>query len=193
MYEVFETPQSLKSDYVSRFFKSDRIELDYSEYSGRWNITNKRADLSVTTVKTYGASGLSAYQIFESVLNLSEPKVYKDKVDEYGVVERDKNNKPVRVLDVEATQVVQQKANAIRREFKNWIFKDANRRRDIVDTYNRTFNCVHAREYDGSHLNFPGMNSNIQLHEHQKNAIAHAIYGGNTLFAHSVGAGKTFE
>lgn len=193
MYKVFETPQSLKSDYVSRFFKSDRIELDYSEYSGRWNITNKRADLSVTTVKTYGASGLSAYQIFESVLNLSEPKVYKDKVDEYGVVERDKNNKPVRVLDVEATQVVQQKANAIRREFKNWIFKDANRRRDIVDTYNRTFNCVHAREYDGSHLNFPGMNSNIQLHEHQKNAIAHAIYGGNTLFAHSVGAGKTFE
>lgn len=193
MYEVFETPQSLKSDYVSRFFKSDRIELDYSEYSGRWNITNKRADLSVTTVKTYGASGLSAYQIFESVLNLSEPKVYKDKVDEYGVVERDKNNKPVRVLDVEATQVVQQKANAIRREFKNWIFKDANRRRDIVDTYNRTFNCVHAREYDGSHLNFLGMNSNIQLHEHQKNAIAHAIYGGNTLFAHSVGAGKTFE
>lgn len=193
VYEVFETPQSLKSDYVSRFFKSDRIELDYSEYSGRWNITNKRADLSVTTVKTYGASGLSAYQIFESVLNLSEPKVYKDKVDEYGVVERDKNNKPVRVLDVEATQVVQQKANAIRREFKNWIFKDANRRRDIVDTYNRTFNCVHAREYDGSHLNFPGMNSNIQLHEHQKNAIAHAIYGGNTLFAHSVGAGKTFE
>ena len=140
MYEIFETPQSLKSDYVSRFFKSDRIELDYSEYSGRWNITNKRADLSVTTVKTYGASGLSAYQIFESVLNLSEPKVYKDKVDEYGVVERDKNNKPVRVLDVEATQVVQQKANAIRREFKNWIFKDANRRRDIVDTYNRTFN-----------------------------------------------------
>ena len=193
MYEVFETPQSLKSDYVSRFFKSDRIELDYSEYSGRWNITNKRADLSVTTVKTYGASGLSAYQIFESVLNLSEPKVYKDKVDEYGVVERDKNYKPVRVLDVEATQVVQQKANAIRREFKNWIFKDANRRRDIVDTYNRTFNCVHAREYDGSRLNFPGMNSNIQLHEHQKNAIAHAIYGGNTLFAHSVGAGKTFE
>lgn len=193
MYEIFETPQSLKSDYVSRFFKSDRIELDYSEYSGRWNITNKRADLSVTTVKTYGASGLSAYQIFESVLNLSEPKVYKDKVDEYGVVERDKNNKPVRVLDVEATQVVQQKANAIRREFKNWIFKDANRRRDIVDTYNRTFNCVHAREYDGSHLNFLGMNSNIQLHEHQKNAIAHAIYGGNTLFAHSVGAGKTFE
>lgn len=193
MYEIFETPQSLKSDYVSRFFKSDRIELDYSEYSGRWNITNKRADLSVTTVKTYGASGLSAYQIFESVLNLSEPKVYKDKVDEYGVVERDKNNKPVRVLDIEATQVVQQKANAIRREFKNWIFKDANRRRDIVDTYNRTFNCVHAREYDGSHLNFPGMNSNIQLHEHQKNAIAHAIYGGNTLFAHSVGAGKTFE
>ena len=193
MYEVFETPYNLKSNYVSRFLKSDRIELDYSEYSGRWNITNKRADLSVTTVKTYGASGLSAYQIFESVLNLSEPKVYKDKIDEYGVVELDKNGKPVRVLDVEATQVVQQKANAIRREFKNWIFKDANRRRDIVDTYNRTFNCVHAREYDGSHLNFPGMNSNIQLHEHQKNAIAHAIYGGNTLFAHSVGAGKTFE
>ena len=92
-----------------------------------------------------------------------------------------------------ATQVVQQKANAIRREFKNWIFKDADRRKDILDTYNRTFNCIKPRQYDGSHLTFPGMNSNIELHEHQKNAIAHAIFGGNTLFAHSVGAGKTFE
>lgn len=105
----------------------------------------------------------------------------------------DKNNKPIRVIDVPATQVVQQKANKIRREFKNWLFSDPVRRSDIVDTYNRTFNCIKPREYDGSHLTFPGMNSNIELHEHQKNAIAHAIYGGNTLFAHSVGAGKTFE
>lgn len=124
---------------------------------------------------------------------LNEPKVYKIKLDEFGIPVFDKNHKPVSELDVPATQVVQQKANAIRREFKNWLFKDADRRKDIIDTYNRTFNCIKPREYDGSHLTFPGMNSNIELHEHQKNAIAHAIFGGNTLFAHSVGAGKTFE
>lgn len=190
MYKLFETPLFNRSDGI---FKDSKISVEYSEYSGKWFISHKAADKSVTVTKTYGACGYSGYQILEAALNLSEPKVYKDKLDEYGRIMFDKNNKPIRVIDVPATQVVQQKANKIRREFKNWLFSDPVRRSDIVDTYNRTFNCIKPREYDGSHLTFPGMNSNIELHEHQKNAIAHAIYGGNTLFAHSVGAGKTFE
>lgn len=171
MYKLFETPLFNRSDGI---FKDSKISVEYSEYSGKWFISHKAADKSVTVTKTYGACGYSGYQILEAALNLSEPKVYKDKLDEYGRIMFDKNNKPIRVIDVPATQVVQQKANKIRREFKNWLFSDPVRRSDIVDTYNRTFNC-------------------IELHEHQKNAIAHAIYGGNTLFAHSVGAGKTFE
>ena len=190
MYKLFETPLFNRSDGI---FKDSKISVEYSEYSGKWFISHKAADKSVTVTKTYGACGYSGYQILEAALNLSEPQVYKDKLDEYGRIMFDKNNKPIRVIDVPATQVVQQKANKIRREFKNWLFSDPVRRSDIVDTYNRTFNCIKPREYDGSHLTFPGMNSNIELHEHQKNAIAHAIYGGNTLFAHSVGAGKTFE
>lgn len=190
MYKLFETPLFNRSDGI---FKDSKISVEYSEYSGKWFISHESADKSVTVTKTYGACGYSGYQILEAALNLSEPKVYKDKLDEYGRIMFDKNNKPIRVIDVPATQVVQQKANKIRREFKNWLFSDPVRRSDIVDTYNRTFNCIKPREYDGSHLTFPGMNSNIELHEHQKNAIAHAIYGGNTLFAHSVGAGKTFE
>lgn len=190
MYKLFETPLFNRSDGI---FKDSKISVEYSEYSGKWFISHKSADKSVTVTKTYGACGYSGYQILEAALNLSEPKVYKDKLDEYGRIMFDKYNKPIRVIDVPATQVVQQKANKIRREFKNWLFSDPVRRSDIVDTYNRTFNCIKPREYDGSHLTFPGMNSNIELHEHQKNAIAHAIYGGNTLFAHSVGAGKTFE
>lgn len=190
MYKLFETPLFNRSDGI---FKDSKISVEYSEYSGKWFISHKAADKSVTVTKAYGACGYSGYQILEAALNLSEPKVYKDKLDEYGRIMFDKNNKPIRVIDVPATQVVQQKANKIRREFKNWLFSDPVRRSDIVDTYNRTFNCIKPREYDGSHLTFPGMNSNIELHEHQKNAIAHAIYGGNTLFAHSVGAGKTFE
>lgn len=190
MYKLLETPLFNRSDGI---FKNDKISVEYSEYSGKWFISNKAADKSVTVTKTYGAYGYSAYQILEAALNLTEPKVYKNKLDENGQTMFDKNGTPIRVIDVPATQVVQQKANKIRREFKNWLFSDSKRRSDIVDTYNRTFNCIRPREYDGSHLRFPGMNSNIELHEHQKNAIAHAIYGGNTLFAHSVGAGKTFE
>lgn len=188
MYKLFETPLFNRSDGI---FKNDKISVEYSEYSGKWFISNKAADKSVTVTKTYGAYGYSAYQILEAALNLTEPKVYKNKLDENGQTMFDKNGTPIRVIDVPATQVVQQKANKIRREFKNWLFSDSKRRSDIVDTYNRTFNCIRPREYDGSHLRFPGMNSNIELHEHQKNAIAHAIYGGNTLFAHSVGAGKS--
>ena len=196
MYEIFKTPEENRSDYAPKYYwqkDGKKIEVEYSAYSGRWSISNKSIDKSVTVTKTYGAHGYSGYAIFQSALNLTEPKVYKIKLDEFGRPIFDKNHKPISELDVPATQVVQQKANAIRREFKNWIFKDADRRKDILDTYNRTFNCIKPRQYDGSHLTFPGMNSNIELHEHQKNAIAHAIFGGNTLFAHSVGAGKTFE
>ena len=196
MYEIFKTPEENRSDYAPKYYwqkDGKKIEVEYSAYSGRWSISNKSIDKSVTVTKTYGAHGYSGYAIFQSALNLTEPKVYKIKLDEFGIPVFDKNHKPVSELDVPATQVVQQKANAIRREFKNWLFKDADRRKDIIDTYNRIFNCIKPREYDGSHLTFPGMNSNIELHEHQKNAIAHAIFGGNTLFAHSVGAGKTFE
>ncbi|WP_440453863.1 SNF2-related protein [Ruminococcus intestinalis] len=196
MYEIFKTPEENRSNYAPKYYwqkDGKKIEVEYSAYSGRWSISNKSIDKSVTVTKTYGAHGYSGYAIFQSALNLTEPKVYKIKLDEFGIPVFDKNHKPVSELDVPATQVVQQKANAIRREFKNWLFKDADRRKDIIDTYNRTFNCIKPREYDGSHLTFPGMNSNIELHEHQKNAIAHAIFGGNTLFAHSVGAGKTFE
>lgn len=196
MYEIFKTPEENRSDYAPKYYwqkDGKKIEVEYSAYSGRWSISNKSIDKSVTVTKTYGAHGYSSYAIFQSALNLTEPKVYKIKLDEFGMPVFDKNHKPVSELDVPATQVVQQKANAIRREFKNWLFKDADRRKDIIDTYNRIFNCIKPREYDGSHLTFPGMNSNIELHEHQKNAIAHAIFGGNTLFAHSVGAGKTFE
>lgn len=196
MYEIFKTPEENRSDYAPKYYwqkDGKKIEVEYSAYSGRWSISNKSIDKSVTVTKTYGAHGYSSYAIFQSALNLTEPKVYKIKLDEFGMPVFDKNHKPVSELDVPATQVIQQKANAIRREFKNWLFKDADRRKDIIDTYNRIFNCIKPREYDGSHLTFPGMNSNIELHEHQKNAIAHAIFGGNTLFAHSVGAGKTFE
>ena len=186
-------PQGIRAE---SYFKSNNDIYFYGSNNESELITiisNKSIDKSVTVTKTYGAHGYSGYAIFQSALNLTEPKVYKIKLDEFGRPIFDKNHKPISELDVPATQVVQQKANAIRREFKNWIFKDADRRKDILDTYNRTFNCIKPRQYDGSHLTFPGMNSNIELHEHQKNAIAHAIFGGNTLFAHSVGAGKTFE
>ena len=94
-------------------------------------------------------------------------------------------------MDIEATKLIKQKAEKIKKEFKDWIFKDPERRKMLVDLYNRQFNCIRPREYDGSNLQFHGMNTSIELHQHQKNAIAHAIYGGNTLFAHCVGAGKS--
>ena len=132
---------------------------------------------------------MNAYEIMEHLLNLKDPKVYKtiEVPDGMG------DTKEKRVVDIDATRAVQRRADTIRSEFKKWIFKDSARREDIVNRYNELFNSVRPREYDGSHLTFPMMNSSITLHEHQKNAIAHAMFGGNTLFAHCVGAGKTFE
>ncbi|MEE0265319.1 MAG: YodL domain-containing protein [Acutalibacteraceae bacterium] len=197
MYEVFQTPNEHRIDKPSRFPWQNKgrknIEIEYSEHTGRWNITNKSADRSVTATKTYGIPSKNAYQIFENILNLNDPKAYKDKVDEFGNTVFDDRGNTVRVLDIETTKILQQKSSLIRREFKEWIFRDPQRRNDIVEKYNKEFNCIKPREYDGSGMTFPEMNANIKLHDHQKNAIAHAIFGGNTLFAHSVGAGKTFE
>lgn len=196
IYEVFQTPDEYRADIKPRFRwqrAGKKIEIEYSEYSNKWQITNKPLDKSVTVTKQLGTQFKSAYSIFESILNLNDPRVYKDAVDKNGKIVFDKSGNPVRVLDVERSKILQQKANIIKRKFKDWIFKDPQRRAELVGKYNREFNCIKPREFDGSHLTFPGMNSSIELRSHQKNAIAHAIFGGNTLFAHSVGAGKTFE
>ena len=191
MYETFKTANEHRADCPPRFPWQLRgrknIEIDYSPHTNKWNISNKSVDHSVTTDKTYGTKVKNAYTIFEAVLNLHIPNITKT------IPDPSDPSKDKKVMDIEATKLVKRKAEAIRKEFKEWIFKDPERRRMLVDLYNRQFNCVRPREYDGSHLQFHGMNASIELHQHQKNAIAHAIYGGNTLFAHCVGAGKTFE
>lgn len=191
MYEVFKTPNENRADCPARFPWMEKhkknIELDYSPYTGKWYISNKSADRSVTAQKTFGTEKRNAYTIFESVLNLHIPNITE-------IVKNPTNpSEKIRIMDLDATKLVKKKAEAIRREFKDWIFKDPERRRTLVDLYNRQFNCIRPREFDGSAMTFPGMSSSIELHSHQKNAIAHAIHGGNTLFAHCVGAGKTFE
>ena len=191
MYETFKTPNENRADRPARFVwmqKSKKdIEVDYSPLTNKWNISNKSADRSVTTQKTFGTKDKNAYTIFENVLNLHIPNITKS------ITDPDNPDQKIKVMDLDATKLVKKKAEAIQREFKDWIFKDPERRKTLVDLYNRQFNCVRPREYDGSNLQFHGMNASIELHQHQKNAIAHAIYGGNTLFAHCVGAGKTFE
>ncbi|MCR5121432.1 MAG: DEAD/DEAH box helicase family protein [Ruminococcus sp.] len=132
---------------------------------------------------------MNAYDVFEHLLNLKDPKAYKTiEVDDGtgGTIEK-------RVVDAEATKILQSKAEKLTQAFEKWVFADPKRREELVQTYNELFNSVKPREYDGSHLTFPMMNTAIKLHDHQKNAIAHAMFGGNTLFAHAVGAGKTFE
>lgn len=190
MYELLGTPDNNRADKPqSRWFKHSLIQAEYSEHSNSWHITNKKADRSVLVNQKYGSGKMNAYEIMEHLLNLKEPKVYKtiEVPDGLG------DTKEKRVIDEEATRVVQKKAKEIKKAFKTWIFKDAERREAIVDRYNELFNSIRPREFDGSALSFPMMNSSIHLHDHQRNAIAHAMFGGNTLFAHSVGAGKTFE
>lgn len=187
MYETFGTPYDKRSDTTSKSFwrKPQKIEVEYSKYTNQYNITNKRADRSVSVSKTYGTDKINAYEIMECLLNLKDPKITK--------VITDDNGKEKRVVDIEATKIAQKKADKIRSAFKDWIFDKQERREELVKIYNELFNSIRPREYDGSHLRFPQMNSDITMQEHQKNAIAHALFGGNTLFAHSVGAGKTFE
>lgn len=188
MYELFQTPNENRADRPARYSwqakKKQDITIDYSSYTGRWNISNKSVDRSVTVTKTYGTEKRNAYAILESILNLQNPKVNKIIWE---------NGEKKTELDIEATKVAEQRASQIAEAFRNWIFKDPIRRNELVDLYNRQFNCIKPREYDGSAMTFPGMSSSVELHEHQKNAIAHALHGGNTLFAHCVGAGKTFE
>lgn len=190
MYELLQTPQFQQSNSpAARWNKSSIIGVEYSDHSNSWHISNKSSDKSVLATQKYGSHKMNAYDILEHILNLKEPKVYKtiEVPDDLGDV------KEKRIVDIDATRVVQRKAEDIRKAFKNWIFKDSTRREDIVNRYNELFNSIRPREFDGSALSFPMMNSDIKLHDHQKNAIAHAMFGGNTLFAHSVGAGKTFE
>lgn len=190
MYELLQTPQFQQSNSpAARWNKSSIIGVEYSDHSNSWHISNKSSDKSVLATQKYGSHKMNAYDILEHILNLKEPKVYKtiEVPDDLGDV------KEKRIVDIDATRVVQRKAEDIRKAFKNWIFKDPTRREDIVNRYNELFNSIRPREFDGSALSFPMMNSDIKLHDHQKNAIAHAMFGGNTLFAHSVGAGKTFE
>ena len=150
-------------------------------------ISNKKADQSVTVTKKFGTEKANAYEIMESLLNLRDPKITML------VPDPNDPDKKKRVVDIDATKLAQKKAEKIREAFADWIFEDQHRREEIVAAYNRIFNGIRPREYDGSNLRFPNMSRGIELREHQKNAIAHALFGGNTLFAHSVGAGKTFE
>ena len=190
IYETFETPRENREDVKKAFWvKPKNITVDYSEHTNTWHIENKRADSSVLSRRDFGTKNMSAYEIMEHLLNLKEPKVYKPET----YIDQNGDEKERRVVDVKATKIVQQKAGKIKQAFKDWIFKDPERAVQLVEQYNKQFNSIRPREYDGSALRFPGMNSAITLKEHQKNAIAHALFGGNTLFAHCVGAGKTFE
>ena len=190
MYELFQTPRENREDVKKAFWvKPKNITVDYSEHTNTWHIENKRADSSVLSRRDFGTKNMSAYEIMEQLLNLKEPKVYKSET----YLDLNGNEKERRVVDIKATKIVQQKAAKIKQAFKDWIFRDPERAISLVEQYNRQFNSIRPREYDGSALRFPGMNSAITLKEHQKNAIAHALFGGNTLFAHCVGAGKTFE
>ena len=190
MYELLQTPEYQKSTSPSaRWSRGSIIGVEYSEHTNSFHVSRKSSDRSVLATQKYGSHKMNAYDIFEHILNLQEPKVYKtiEVPDDLG------DMKEKRVVDIDATRIVQRKADSIRKAFKEWIFKDPVRREDIVKRYNELFNSIRPREYDGSALSFPMMTADIQLHEHQKNAIAHALFGGNTLFVHSVGAGKTFE
>lgn len=189
MYETFKTPVDNRADSEKPWYRRRRakIELKYSEVGNSYHIENKGLDTSVFTTKTFGlkAGRANAYCIFENLLNLRDTKIYKTVYDEHGEEKR--------VIDTEATKLAASKADKIKKAFKEWIFKDPERRETLVKKYNDMYNSIRPREFDGSGLTFPGMNAEITLRPHQKNAIAHALYGGNTLFAHSVGAGKTYE
>ena len=188
MYELLQTPAYQRSDSPSaRWNKKAIVGVEFSAHANAFHVSNKNSDRSVLATQKYGSHKMNAYDIFEHILNLQEPKVYKtiEVPDGLG------DTKEKRVVDVDATRVVQRKADDIRKAFKAWIFKDPQRREAIVERYNELFNSVRPREYDGSSLSFPMMTADIHLHDHQKNAIAHAMFGGNTLFAHCVGAGKS--
>lgn len=175
-------------------WRSD-VTAQYSKASGKWKIegAGKNDKTSYAAVHDYGTKRKDAYAILEGILNHEDLTVKDPKLDEYGNPVRDSRDNIIKVTNHEETKAVQSMARKIENEWQDWIFKDPDRRTVLVDKYNEVFNSIRHREYDGSHLNFVGMNSDITLKEHQKNAVARALYGGNTMLAHAVGAGKTYE
>ena len=178
MAETFHTPR--------QHINYERIKVQYAEVTGQWNIKGKNVDSSNNPLSTatYGTQMANAYRLLEDALNLRDTKIYDTIHDANG---------EHRVLNRKETTLAQQKQELIREEFKEWIFKDMSRRETLCKIYNERFNSIRPREYDGSHIQFVGMNPEIKLMEHQKNAVAHILYGNNTLLAHCVGAGKTFQ
>lgn len=176
MYELLETPYYCKLN----------IKVNFSPFSSEWNITNKSGDRgNVKANSTYGTSRINAYQIIEQTLNLKDVRIFDYVIDDDG------KKKPV--LNKKETAIAMEKQDAIKQAFKDWIWNDPERRNRLCEMYNEKFNSIRPREYDGSHLIFPNMNPEITLRPHQLNAVAHSLYGGNTLLAHAVGAGKTYE
>lgn len=178
MEDVFHTPRY--------HLNSKRIAVYFSKTTGEWRIKGKQLDGSSNTIayNTYGTERINAYEILEATLNLHDARVY-DRVDRDGQIRY--------VLNKTETMYAAQRQDSMKEAFQDWIYKDQQRRETICKTYNERFNSVRPREYDGSYLKFPGMNPEIELKPHQKNAVAHQIYGKNTLLAHCVGAGKTYE
>ena len=177
MWETFETP----------FYQQRMIDVNYSAFTAEWNIRNKNAVSysNIAAYMTYGTERANAYKILEDTLNLRDVRIYDTKHDADG--------RERRVLNSKETTLAQQKQQAIKDAFRDWIWRDPDRRHTLAARYNELFNSTRPREYDGSHITFAGMNPEIRLREHQLNAVAHVLYGGNTLLAHEVGAGKTFE
>ena len=177
MAETFHTP---------RYYVGSKVKVQYAEVTGQWNVMGKNVDSygNALVTSTYGTQRANAYRLLEDALNLRDTKIY-DTVQDADGEHRELNRKE--------TMLAQQKQELIKEEFKEWIFKDLHRREDLCKIYNERFNSIRLREYDGSHIQFVGMNPEITLMPHQKNAVAHVLYGNNTLLAHCVGAGKTFQ
>ncbi|NSE04347.1 DEAD/DEAH box helicase family protein [Blautia wexlerae] len=177
MAETFHTP---------RYYVGSKVKVQYAEVTGQWNVMGKNVDSygNALVTSTYGTQRANAYRLLEDALNLRDTKIYDTVQDAEG---------EHRELNRKETMLAQQKQELIKEEFKEWIFKDLHRREDLCKIYNERFNSIRPREYDGSHIQFAGMNPEITLMPHQKNAVAHVLYGNNTLLAHCVGAGKTFQ
>ena len=177
MTETFQIPYYLRH----------AVKVRYSPYTAEWRVEGKTATGrgDIISSETYGTSRANAYKILEETLNLKDVRIY-DTIE-------DAEGKPKRVLNKRETMLAQQKQQVIKDAFANWVWQDPQRRIALVKQYNELFNSTRPREYDGSHIHFVGMNPEITLREHQRNAIAHVLYGGNTLLAHEVGAGKTYE
>ena len=178
--------QFIDETFKPSFWASQNIKVHYSPVTGEWRIEGKSAvgANDVNAYNTYGTQRMNAYKILENTLNLRDVRIYDRVVDDNGTERR--------VLNSKETTIAQQKQQVIKDAFKDWLWKDADRRQTLVAKYNELFNSTKPREYDGSHLTFPGMNPEITLRKHQRDAIARVLYGGNTLLAHEVGAGKTF-